>query len=260
MKIVSWNVNSLKARWELFAEFVECDSPDLILLQETKTQDPNFPVAELQMLNYQSFFCGQKTFNGVAILVKDDLKYNLKSTKLFPELNEEQARFIEIEMKIAGRKTSIISIYVPNGEDVGLEKFDYKLAFLDVLYERLKQILESEREIIIGGDFNIAPEEIDLYNPKEMQNQCSFSVQERQKIRKLMNLNLHDIFRILNSDKQIFSWWNYRFGKFQKGQGMRIDYFLTSSFITQQAKSCCVAQEWRAREKTSDHAPVILEL
>lgn len=260
MKIVSWNLNSLKARWNLFAEFVAEESPDFILLQETKTQDENFPVAELQMLNYQSFFCGQKTFNGVAIVVKNELKCKFKSTKLFPELEIEQARFVEIEMKINGRETSIISIYAPNGEDIGLEKFDYKLEFLDVLYKKLKEILDSEKELIIGGDFNISPHEIDLWNPNQMHNECSFSIIERQKIAKIMNLNLFDIFRTLNPEKQLYSWWNYRFGKFPKNQGMRIDYFLTSAFISQNTKICRIEQKWRAREKTSDHVPVVLEL
>lgn len=260
MKIVSWNVNSLKARWNLFAEFVAEESPDVLLLQETKTQDENFPVLELQTLNYQSFFCGQKTFNGVAILVKNELQCALQSKQLFPELSEEQARFIEIELKIDGRETSIISIYVPNGEDVGLEKFEYKLKFLDALYKRLQQILKSEREIIIGGDFNIAPHEIDLWNPNQMHNECSFTMIERQKIAKIMNLNLFDVFRVMNPQKQFYSWWNYRFGKFPKNQGMRIDYFLTSALIAQQTKKCNIEQKWRAREKTSDHAPVMIEL
>lgn len=256
-KISSWNLNSLKARWNLLQQFLNEEKPDFVLLQETKTQDENFSTQELQNLGYKSFFRGEKMFNGVAILYKNALDCRLISDKLF---DDQPARFLEVEFECCGRKTSLISIYAPNGEDVGLPKFDYKLDFLDQIYQKLNDILQSEKEIIIGGDFNIAPSELDLWHPDRMKNSCSFTLTERKKIARLQNLGLLDPFRLLNSEKQQYSWWDYRHGNFQKDRGMRIDYFLVTPFIMQKTTSIEMQSKWRAMEKPSDHIPVVLEI
>ena len=256
MKILSWNLNSLTIRLPILLELINTHHPDFILLQETKTQDINFPTSQIEEHGYTSYFYGQKTFNGVAILVKNSIQIESTTHILYEDKN---ARFLEVRCEFFDRKISIISIYIPNGQDVESEKFAYKLEFLDKLYEKLTEI-QKTHEIIIGGDFNIACEEIDLHNPKKMQNKCSFTIQERKMIQKIKNLDLFDVWRIQNPEKQEFSWWDYRHGSFQKNLGMRIDYYLLSAFLAQKIQKTEILNKVRKMEKTSDHAPLLMEL
>ena len=254
IKVVTWNVNSIAMRVHQCAELIESEQPDVIFLQEIKCQNEQFQHEILEGLGYKIFVHGQKAYNGVAILVKNHFDNPKLVSKSFATQFEDESRYIEITIKIKNKDTSFASVYVPNGQAVISEKFPYKLAFLKKLREFI-----ANKTIIIGGDFNVAPYDEDIKNPDEHRNTLGFHPLEQREIRQFYDIGFYDPLRLLNKD-ECFSWWDYRRGGWEKNNGMRIDYFLISSNLTKYLKSAYHLKDFRAKEKPSDHIPVICEL
>jgi exodeoxyribonuclease III len=249
-QVVSWNVNSIKSRLQNFFEFVDKYSPDIILLQELKCLEEAFPRMEIEEKGYNLAISGQKTYNGVAILSKSPIE---DICKTLPGDDEDtQARYIEgftMGMRVS-------SVYVPNGQEVGSDKFQYKLRFFDRLNEHVKTLRGYDEQLVIGGDYNVAPEPIDVYNPKALEGGIGFHIEERKKFRKLINNGMADSYRILHPNKQEFSWWDYRSGAWDQNKGMRIDQILLSPQSCDKLLEAGVYNEIRGKEKASDHAPI----
>jgi exodeoxyribonuclease-3 len=256
-KIATFNVNSIKARLAILTDWLQDLSPDVVLLQELKCTELNFPHDSIADLGYNVVLHGQKTYNGVAILSKtpiEDWKVH------FPDNPDSaQARFLEADSYLGTELYKFICLYVPNGQDINSEKFSYKLDFLQSLYSYLKDIATLDQKIIIGGDFNVALSDLDVYD-KRLEGQVCYHPLERQWMRKIINLGFNDIFRDFNPNITGFTWWDYRAGSWQQNKGMRIDYLLLNHWAAQSAISCVIDDKLRALQAPSDHAPVVLEI
>ena len=231
MKIISWNVNSVRARINNILEYIKQDKPDILLIQEIKTQDENFPYAEFEKIGFSSNVFGQKSYNGVAIVSKIDIKN------------------IKIEL---------INIYVPNGNPIDSDKYQYKKDWLKKFVSSIKKKLIKNPNLIIAGDFNIIPEENDVYDFKRYENDALGKLEIRKKFRELLNLGFEDIYRFKNKDKQEFTFWDYFAGSWQKNYGMRIDHFLVSTNLIEDITSININKKPRSKVKPSDHTPIEL--
>lgn len=267
VKIATFNVNSIKARLPRVLEWLQNSNPDVVLLQELKCVEENFPFEEILDAGYNSAVYGQKTYNGVAILSKYKIEDVVKGLSNFPE--DEQARYIEAVIPIDDKAIRVSSIYVPNGggeiaEGETLEttkKFLYKMKFFDCLKEHFSNLLKYDEMQIFGGDYNVGVEEIDVYDPKSLNGTVCFHSMEREKFRSLLNLGFADSYRAFNQNQQAFSWWDYRGGGWQHNKGLRIDYLLTSPQASDKVISASIEDKGvRDQEKASDHCPAIVEL
>lgn len=255
IKIATWNVNSVKSRLTHLIDYLKGEgAPDILLLQELKCQTEAFPYMEVEDLGYNVAVHGQKTYNGVAILSKFPIDDVVKSLPGEPE--DDAARYIEAVISLEGKAIRVASVYVPNGQTPGSDKFAYKLRFFDRLYEHAKELLSYDEELIIGGDYNVAPRPIDVYDPKALDGTTCYHPAERAKFRALIGLGLIDCYNAANDNKQQFTWWDYRAGGWQNNQGMRIDHLLLSPEAADNITVSGVDTELRAKEKPSDHAPV----
>lgn len=257
MRIISWNINSIRLRMDLLRSLISKYSPDLLLLQEIKCRNEDFPYDHLSDLNYNFYVHGQKGFNGVAVLSKficDDIFLTFPSNPC-----SEQSRFIEINVQTPIGYISVISLYAPNGGEVNSDKFELKLEFFKTLNAYLINQKLLGIKTIIGGDFNIAPFNIDVYSPELLNGTTCFTIDERALLRTLLNSGFDDVFRVLNPKKQEFSWWDYRGRSVEYDKGMRIDFIMTSSNITSCIKNAYIDSEFRKLPKPSDHTPVIVE-
>ncbi len=253
MKIASWNVNSLKVRLPQLLDWLATWQPDIVCLQETKLEDHAFPLAEISAAGYCAVFSGQKTYNGVALLsrqVPDDL---VVGNPLYPD---EQKRLLAAT--VGGLRA--ICVYVPNGQAVGSDKYDYKLAWLSALREWVGGQLAACPRLLIAGDFNIAPEDRDVHDPAAWSGQILCSDAERRAFGGLLDLGLRDSFRLFEQPARSFSWWDYRMLGFQKNLGLRIDHILLSEPLAAQCKAAGISRALRKLERPSDHAPVTAEL
>ncbi len=253
MKLATWNVNSLKVRLPHVLDWLAFYQPDVLCLQETKLEDANFPAAELAASGYQPLFSGQKTYNGVAILSKlpaEEVAVGI------PGFADPQKRVLAAT--IGGVR--VINLYVPNGQSVDSDKFQYKLGWLDALMGWLRDELTRYSSLAVLGDFNIAPEERDVHDPKAWEGQVLFSPPEREAFRKLLQLGLSDSFRLFDQPEKSYTWWDYRMNAFRRNMGLRIDHILLSAALAKTCKSCLIDKEARKRERPSDHAPVIVEI
>jgi exodeoxyribonuclease-3 len=250
MKIVAWNVNSIKSRLTHLKDFILAQNPDVILLQELKCQHADFPWMDIQALGYNPLVKGQKTYNGVAIISKE--KAELIADHLPGDGEDDHARYIEARVG----NTRVISVYVPNGQAVGSDKFAYKLKFFERLFVHAKNLLQTEERIAIGGDFNVALDPLDLFDVKVNEGSILFHPQERAGLRRLLNLGYVDAFRALHPDKEEYSWWDYRAGAFERDLGFRIDYMLLSPQAADHLAEAGMDKSTRALEKPSDHIPV----
>ena len=255
MKIISWNVNSVRARINNILEYIKQDKPDILLIQEIKTQDENFPYAEFEKIGFSSNVFGQKSYNGVAIVSKIDIK-NIK--KDFIKDNLKQSRVITGEIKFKEKKIELINIYVPNGNPIDSDKYQYKKDWLKKFVSSRKKKLIKNTNIIIAGDFNIRPEENDVYDFKRYENDALGKLEVRKKFRELLNLGFEDIYRFKNKDKQEFTFWDYFAGSWQKNYGMRIDHFLVSTNLIEDITSININKKPRSKVKPSDHTPIEL--
>ena len=257
MKISSWNVNSVRARIKNINDYIKDSSPDVLLLQEIKTQNENFPNDEFKKLGYQSYVFGQKSYNGVAIISKNELNNINKS---FIKDNLNQARIITAELKLKSKKLELINIYVPNGNPVDTEKYEYKKEWLKKFITNIEKKIQKNSNILIAGDFNIIPEEIDVHDFKRYENDALGRLEIRKKYRELINLGFKDVYRFKNKAKQEYTFWDYFAGSWQKNYGMRIDHFLLSNSLIENVKSIKINKKPRSKEKPSDHTPIELEI
>jgi len=257
MKISSWNVNSVRARITNILKYLKSSNPDILMIQEIKTEEKNFPFNDFKNFGYKSHVFGQKGYNGVAFLSK--LNIDKINTKFFKDKNN-QSRIIVGDIKNKSKNIKLINIYVPNGNPIGTEKYEYKMDWYDSFIKKVKETLTQDKNIIIGGDFNVIPEKIDVYNFKKYENDALFKLEIRKKFRELINLGFQDIYRYFNKDKHEYTFWDYMAGSWQKDHGMRIDHFLISNNILSDIKSVNIDKKPRSKVKPSDHTPIELEL
>tara|TARA_S200000501_G_C20721924_1_gene698842 strand:+ start:237 stop:1013 length:777 start_codon:yes stop_codon:yes gene_type:complete len=257
MLISSWNVNSVRARIENIKSYLIKYKPDILMMQEIKTEDINFPYDDFSALNYESHVFGQKSYNGVAIISKNKLK-NIKTNLIKDKL--KQSRIISAEVEYKKKNIQLINIYTPNGNPVDTEKYSYKINWLDDLIKQLKSSFKKNPNIILGGDFNIIPSAEDVYNPKGFENDALYRLEIRKKLREIINLGFNDTYRHFHETKEGYTFWDYMRGAWQKNNGMRIDHFLVSNYIIDQIKSININKDPRGREKPSDHTPIEIKL
>ncbi len=257
MKIVTWNVNSVKVRINHLKELIADHDPDIICLQELKCINEQFPKEELSHLPYNLYLNGQKTYNGVAIISKlpaDDIKLDFPNNPA-----PEQARFIECSFNTDIGYVRVISLYAPNGGEVGSDKFKMKLEFYDTFIDYINSINKFDEKLFIGSDYNIAPFDIDVHNSEKLRGTTCFTYEEQQKLRVILNNGFVDNYRALHPNSGEFSWWDYRAGSFEQNKGMRIDTIISSSNAVGNLNSCIIDYKTREKNKPSDHAPVIAE-
>ncbi len=253
MKLVTWNVNSLKVRLPQVLQWLESNPVDVLCLQETKLTDDKFPQAEIEAAGYQVVFSGQKTYNGVAILSRHAISDVQKNNPLFAD---EQQRIIAAT--IQGMR--IVCAYVPNGQALDSEKYPYKLSWLASLQQWIKQEMGVHESLALLGDYNIAPEDRDVYDPAAWEGQNLVSPPERAALQALLDLGLKDSFRLFEQAEKSFSWWDYRQLGFRLNKGVRIDHILLSASLATRCTSCIIDKAPRKWEQPSDHAPVIATL
>ena len=255
MKIATWNVNSIRVRLPHVIDFIKKQSPDVLLLQELKAQDQDIPKSDLEDTGYNVIFKGQKAYNGVAILSKHPVSDIV--TSLYDR--DEQARYLECWVDSKNSGFRVASIYLPNGNPINTEKFEYKIEWMTKLKQHANKLLDNEESIILGGDFNICPEDRDAANPETMKNDALFQPEARAKFREIINLGYYDAWRSLNPNKTNWSYWDY--GRaFEQNKGLRIDHFLLSPFAIDKLESIEIDTYHRSLEKPSDHAPVIINI
>jgi len=257
MKISSWNVNSVRARIINIIDYLKSSNPDILMIQEIKTEEKNFPTNDFKNLGYMSHVFGQKSYNGVAFISKINIdKIDLQ----FIKDKNNQSRIIVGNIKKKTKLIKLINIYVPNGNPIGTEKYEYKKNWYDSFINKIKETLKETENIIIGGDFNVIPEEIDVYNYKKYENDALFKLEIRKKFRELINLGFQDIYRHFNKNKQEYTFWDYMAGAWQKNNGMRIDHFLISNNFINNIKNIIIDKKPRSKLKPSDHTPIELEI
>jgi exodeoxyribonuclease-3 len=251
MKIASWNINSLRKRQDRLFSWLEAIKPDIVCLQETKCPDEQFPALALQAAGYYPANHGEKSYNGVAILATTELREVRAS--LCDEFVDSQARVIAATIG----ELRVFSIYAPNGQAVGTPAYEYKLNW----YRRLRDCVakENSADLLVCGDFNVAPEDVDVYNPDLWRGAIMVSALERAAFQNLCSLGLHDTLRIHHKEGDLFSWWDYQMRAFEKNRGLRIDAVLASENLAQKCIASGVDREMRAGKDPSDHAPVWAE-
>ena len=257
MIISSWNVNSVRARIENIKSYLLKYKPDILMMQEIKTEDLNFPYDDFSSMDYESHVFGQKSYNGVAIISKGKLK-NIRKDLIKDKL--KQSRIISAEMEYKKKKIQLINIYTPNGNPVDTEKYDYKKKWLNDLIKQLKNLSKKNQNIILAGDFNIIPSAEDVYNPKSFEDDALFRLEIRKKLREMINLGFNDVYRHFYDAKEGYTFWDYMRGAWQKNNGMRIDHFLVSNSLIDNIKSININKDPRGREKPSDHTPIEITL
>ena len=254
MKIVTFNVNGVRARMNTLIQWLESTSPDLVALQEIKIKDEDFPRSAFETLGYNCYLNGQKSFNGVGILTKGEA--TVSSKILTGNCDDRQARFIEVYY----RKKRFICIYLPNGNPKGTEKFSYKLEWMDRLNDYCSKALKSEEEIIILGDFNVIPQKNDCKHPTQWMQDALFDSQVRTKFHNLLNLGYLDAIRILDESNSLFTQWDYRDRAWEENNGVRIDHILLSPNAADKLEASWIDSTLRGKSKPSDHVPVWISL
>jgi len=260
MKIATWNINSIRARMESLLRWLQETAPDVVLLQETKCLEEQFPYEPIEDLGYNIAVFGQKSYNGVAILSKKPIE---DVTKGLPGLESTEARYIEAVIGTV----RVASIYVPNGQDIGTEKFAQKLAFFKALQSHMAMLLSYGEQCVMGGDYNVAPTDADVYDPEKFQNRLLASPEERAGFQSLLNAGMVDALRAqfpedgsanrsFKNEARYYTWWDYRQGSFEKNHGLRIDHLLLSPQASDALKSVGIDRDPRSWDKPSDHVPV----
>ncbi len=252
MRVASWNVNSLRVRQEHVSDWLQAQGPDVLGLQEIKMPTANFPTEAFQTAGYHAVANGQKTYNGVALLSRNaptDVSLDL------PGLTDSQKRVIAATYG----ELRVINLYVPNGQSVGSEKYEYKLNWLDALQTYLQEELTRYPRLVVMGDFNIAPDDRDVHDPDAWRDKVLCSGPERERLAALMSLGLEDSFRLFEQPEGVFSWWDYRAAAFRRKLGLRIDLLLVSTALSKDCTASSVDVEPRRLERPSDHAPVYVD-
>lgn len=252
MKIASWNVNSLRVRLPQVLDWLTAAQPDILALQETKLQDEQFPREEILAAGYQAAFSGQKTYNGVAILTRQPVDDVLRD---IPGLDDPQRRILALSC--GGIR--VINLYVPNGESVESDKYRYKLDWLAAVTDFIRAELTRHPELVVLGDFNIAPAPLDVHDPAAWEGRVLFSLPEREAFGRMLATGLCDTLRLKRPDETVYSWWDYRMAAFRRNLGLRIDHILASPRLCERCLDCRIDTIPRGWERPSDHAPVIAE-
>jgi exodeoxyribonuclease-3 len=253
VKIATWNVNSLKVRLPHVLDWLAAVQPDALCLQETKTEDKGFPFAELEAAGYRALHNGQKTYNGVAILARGE------PTDMLPDI----PGFADPQKRILAATVSgvrLICAYMPNGSEVGSEKYEYKLKWLAALTDWLRTEMARHPRLALLGDFNIAPDDRDVHDPEAWRGKILCSEPERAAFRAFIDLGLSDAFRRFEQPEKSFSWWDYRMMAFRRNIGLRIDHILLSPELADRCRACAIDKAPRKLERPSDHAPVVAEI
>lgn len=254
MKIASWNVNSIKTRLPIVMDWLKAHAPDALLLQELKCETDAFPLMEIQSLGYHALIKGQKAYNGVAILTRE--KATPCCDALAGDASDVQARYIEAEYK----GWIISNLYLPNGNPVETKKFTYKLGWMDRFYAHAKTLLQLEKPVLLGGDYNVIPSSLDARHPEDWAGDALFHPQSKARFNKLLHMGYSDVFRALHpSEAHAYTFWDYQYGAWPRDNGIRIDHLLASPEAADKLKSCWIDKAPRALEKASDHTPIIAE-
>jgi len=252
-RLATWNVNSLKVRLPHLLDWLARVRPDVVCLQETKTEDRNFPLAEIEAAGYRVVYSGQKTYNGVAILSRVPLSAEARG---IPDFADDPKRTIAATVN----GIRVVCLYAPNGQEPGSEKYAYKLRWYSALTSWLRNLLQETPSLAVLGDLNIAPEPRDVHDPKRWEGKIHFSEPERAAFRTLIDLGFKDAFRLFDQPGKQFSWWDYRLAAFPRGWGLRIDHILISPELAKRCTACSIDVGPRKLERPSDHAPVIADL
>ena len=252
MKIATWNVNSLNVRLPHVLEWLGAHSPDVLVLQEIKQLTEKFPGEALAEAGYRSLASGQKTYNGVAVIAKQE---PVDPVMDFPALQDPQRRILAVT--IDGIR--VVNLYIPNGSEVGSEKYEYKLSWLAALRDFLAEELDRHEKLVVLGDFNIAPADEDVYDAQKWGEAILCSPKERAALKELLKLGLSDVFRQFEQPENAYSWWDYRAAGFRRNMGLRIDLILATAALSKKCTASYVDKEPRAWERPSDHAPVVAE-
>lgn len=253
MKLATWNVNSLKVRLPHVLDWLADNPIEVLCLQETKQEDIKFPYDELKAAGYNAVHSGQKTYNGVAILSTHemtDVQHGI------PDFEDEQKRVISATIN----DVRVICVYVVNGQAVDSEKYDYKMRWLNALSAWLVEELKQYPNLVILGDYNIAPDDRDCHDPNAWEGEILVSPRERDAFEELLEMGLHDSFRLFEQEAGHYSWWDYRMMGFRRNRGMRIDHILVSDALKEKCASCIIDKAPRKLERPSDHTPVVLEI
>ncbi len=251
MRVVTWNVNSVRSRLDRVGAWLERHAPDVVCLQETKTVDETFPAEPLKALGYEQALFGQKTYNGVAILSRQKMTGVRRG--LPGDGPEDQKRLIAAEID----GVTVINIYVPNGSEVGSDKFAYKLDWLARLRDFLDSSFDPQTPLVLCGDFNIAPEDRDVHDPEEWRGKVLFHPDEHAALARLREWGLVDALRLHHAQEGLYTWWDYRAASFRRNRGMCIDHLLLTRPLAERCLDVTIDKEERAGEKPSDHAPVM---
>ncbi len=254
MIVATWNINSIRMRLPRLLEWLERRHPDVLCLQETKVVDDEFPADSLLAAGYRCEYRGEKSYNGVAILSRQPMQDVVAS--LPGDEADSQCRFISGVVSNA----KIIDIYAPNGQEVGSPKYAYKLEWYARLRKYLDQEVDAKKDVLLCGDFNIAPEDRDVWDPEQWRGQILFSEPEKEAFRNLVAWGLIDALRMHRPEAGLYTWWDYRGGAFHRGWGMRIDHILLSESLSRRCRTVEIDREARKGEKPSDHAPVLVTL
>jgi len=252
MKIATWNVDSMNVRQPHVVEWLQAHDPDVLVLQEIKQLTEKFPIDALQEIGYHAIASGQKTYNGVAAISK---VAPIDSVTDIPGFEDPQRRVLACTVN----DIRVVDLYVPNGSEVGSEKYEYKLGWLAALRDFLEAEMQRYENVVVLGDFNIAPADADVYDPEKWGDAILCSPLERKALTAFLDLGLSDVFRKFEQPESTFSWWDYRAAGFRRNAGLRIDLILTSAAMTERCKASYVDKEPRGWERPSDHAPVVAE-
>lgn len=261
MKVATWNVNSIRTRLRQVVDWLQNQPVDVLCLQETKVVDADFPRSQIESLGYHLYISGQKSYNGVAILSKTPVEDI--TTGFAPILGADVVEDLDEQKRVITGivgDVRIVNLYVPNGAAIDSEKYDYKLRWLKVLREYLKALLEKQpTSLCVCGDFNIAPDDRDIHNPKGKDKHIMASPAERQALQEVLQVGLADVFRKFTTEGGHYSWWDYRQGGFSRNRGWRIDHHYLTADLYDRATSCTIDIAPRKLEQPSDHTPVIVE-
>jgi exodeoxyribonuclease III len=251
-RLATWNVNSLNVRLPHLLDWLASARPDVVCLQETKSEDAKFPLADVGAAGYQAVYCGQKSYNGVAILSRSpvtDLQHGI------PRFADDPKRVIAATLG----NLRVVCLYAPNGQAVGSDKYSYKLRWYEACADWLREEFQRYQWLAIVGDLNVAPEDRDVHNPKRWEGEVHVSKPERAAMRRFIDIGLVDAFRLFPQPEKLFSWWDYRLLAFQRNWGLRIDHILLSPALAAQCTACTIDLAPRRLERPSDHAPVIAD-
>ena len=252
MILASWNINSVRIRTNQVIDYLKKKKIDILVLQEIKTEDQNFPHDDFKNEGYYSYSSGQKSYNGVAIISKKKLK--VSSSDFKDPLN--QSRYISAEIEYKKKKFSLISIYLPNGNPVNTDKYEYKKKWMDLFEKFIKTKFKKNKNIIITGDFNVIPSEEDVDNPEGWSNDALFKLEIRKKFRSLLTIGFKDGFRLFNKEAKQYTFWDYQQGSWQRNKGLRIDHYLISDNMVDSLKVIEIDKFTRDNERPSDHVPI----